>query len=230
MRKILSIAVTFIGLVGYAFAQKPTPPPPTPPPPPLVVQCPTIAIAGPTGVFAAGETMRYSARVDMREQPLSIEYKWTVNPAVTFAGQGGPEIEFERPASGRNNVTVSLEVLGLPQHCPRNASETASWTPAPVASRLDQFLGPLTKIPDLRIKRITNSLRSQPTSQLFVVLEYPTDATEAAAKQKGQLIASLLKTAGIEDTRITYALGKTTRERVQFWLVPAGAEFPKIEK
>ena len=234
MRKIFFIAVSIVVLAGYAFAQRPTPspsaPPPPPQPPPVVMQCPTIAIAGPTGVIAAGETMRYSARVDMRDQPLSVEYKWTVSPAVAFAGQGGPEIEFERPASARNNVTVQLELLGLPQHCPRNASETASWTPAPVAARIDQLMGPLPKTLDQRIKRIANSLRNQPTAQLFVVLEYPTDATEAAAKEKGRLIASLLKTAGLEDTRITYALGKTSRERVQFWLVPAGAEYPKIEK
>ena len=231
MRKILSIAVSVAAFTGYALAQRPTPSPSgTPPPQPPAVRCPTIGITGPTGAVAAGETMRYSARLDVEDPSWDIEYRWNISPVLTFAGQGGPEIEFERPATGRNNVTVSLEILGLPPQCPRNAAATASWTPAPVAARLEQLIGPLPKTLEQRLRRIISSLRGQPTSLLFVVLEHPTDETEAAAKEKGRLIASLLKTAGLEDARITYALGKTSRERVQFWLVPAGAEYPKIEK
>lgn len=231
MRKFFFIAASIATLAIPVLAQRPTPTPPTQPPPaPVVVQCPTIALAGPTQAVAPGETMRFSARLGATAQPFGLEYRWVVNPTVNFAGQGGPEIEFERPTTGRNSVTVNLEIIGLPAHCPRNASDTKSWAPAPTAIRLDQFMGALAKIPDSRIKRILSSVRARPDSMLFVVLEHPTDETENAAKEKGRLIASLLKTAGLEDNRITYALGKTSRERVQFWLVPAGAEYPKLEK
>lgn len=219
-----------MGLAGFAFAQKPAQPSPQPPkpPPPVVVPCPAVTIEGPKGNVAPGETIRYSARVDTKDLAGMPQFKWTINPAAVFAGQGGPEIEFERQAM--NRLTVTLEVVGLPGHCPRHATANAAWAPTPVARRLDQFAGPLTKIPDQRLNRIVNALRYQATSQLFVVLEYNDHAAEPAAKQKGHLVADLLAKSGLDSKRVSYAIGKTTRDSVQFWLVPAGAEYPKIEK
>lgn len=216
-----------------AWAQRPTPSPQNPPPapPPAPAPCPAIQLTGPKGPIGPGETLRYSTRVDQQGTGYYIEFKWTTNPAgINFAGQGGPEIEFERPAGNRNSVMVTVEVMGLPAHCPRTASEGTSWTPTPQPRMLDQFLGPLTTITDQRMRRITSSLRGQPGAMLFVVLEYDLDTGEAAAKQKGTLVASLLKKALVDDKSVSYALGKTSRERVQFWLVPQGAEYPKLEK
>ena len=231
MRSYLVVAIAVLGLAGSVLAQRPgqTPAPtPAQPPPAAAVACPAISIAGPVRNTKPGETIRYAARVDAKDGPVSVQFRWTINPATIFAGQGGPEIEFERPVM--DSVSVSLEVIGLPAHCQRNASETSTFDPAPAASRLDQFSGPLAKIPDPRLKRMVDILRNRPESQLYVALEYMTDETEPAAKQKAQLIASLLRKAGVEDKRVAYVIGKTQRERVQFWFVPAGAEYPRIEK
>jgi hypothetical protein len=186
-----------------------------------------ILIAGPDKSLKPGETVRYAARVDT-SGPLDLRYRWTTNPVTVFAGQGGPEIEFERPSLYM--VNVSVEIAGLPDNCIKNASETSTFDRTPVATRLDQFLGPLPKTLEARLKRINDSLLRQPEAQLFVVLEYTGEAGESAAKQKAQMIASLLKQSGADDKRIAYVLGKTPRESVQLWLVPAGADYPKIEK
>lgn len=228
MRKYLLVIAVVLGLTGIAIAQKPAQPPPATPPPPGVAPCPTVSITGPNRSVAKGETIRYTARIDTKEQPLNIEFKWSINPETVFAGQGGSEIEFERPAG--NSLTVSLEILGAPETCPRNASETSNWDPGPVARRLDQFVGPSAKISDLRVKRIADRMRNEPSARLYIVLEHITDEAAPAARQKAQMIASLLLKSGLEAKRVTYVIGKTPRERVQFWLVPAGAEYPKIEK
>ena len=228
MRKYLLVIAAVLGWAGTAIAQKPAQPPPATLSTPIAAPCPTISITGPNRSVAKGETIRYTARIDTKDPQLNVEFKWSINPETVFAGQGGPEIEFERPAS--NSVTVSLEILGPPETCPRNASETSNWDPGPVARRLDQFLGPSAKISDLRVKRVADRMRNEPSARLYIVLEYITVEAEAAAKQKAQMIAALLLKTGLEAKRVTYVIGKTPRERVQFWLVPAGAEYPKIEK
>ncbi len=229
MRKYLLITVSVLGLAGYAFAQDPAPKPvQTPVPKPTVVPCPAVQIGSPSRTAKRGETIKYAARVNNTVSLSPLQYNWTVSPDTVFAGQGGHEIEFERPSG--DILNVRLEVVGLPPHCNRNAAVSTRFNPSPRAFRLDQFIGPLTTISDRQLKRIADVVRRQPTSQLFVVLEYNSDETELAAKQKGQLIASLLSKSQVDVKRINYLLGQTSRERVQFWLVPDGAEVPTIEK
>lgn len=232
MRKLVTVLSLVFWLASAALAQKPEIGRPVPPPPvqsqQIPAPCPVFSLERPSQSTRAGETIRYSVRMDANGMSMPLEYRWTLNPSTIFAGQGGSIIEFERPAS--QSLYVGLEIVGIPAHCPRNANETMHWDPTPQSIRLDTFPGPLTKITDQRWNRIASTHRSRPDSILFVVLEYKDDAGEAEAKQKGALVASLVKASSLDTNRISYVLGKTRYDRVQIFLIPLGAELPKLEK
>ena len=232
MRKVLPVLSLVFWLTGATLAQKPETVRPVPPqpvqPPQAPAPCPVFSLERPPSSTKAGETIRYSVRMDATGMSMPLEYRWTLNPPTIFAGQGSGVIEFERPAN--QALYVGLEIAGIPTHCPRNANETMHWDPTPQPIKLDTFPGPLTKITDQRWNRIAANHRTRADSMLFIVLEYKEDAGEAEAKQKGALIASMVKASNLDPARISYVLGKTKYDRVQIFLVPPGAELPKLEK
>ena len=97
----------------------------SPPPSPAPANCPTLEVAGPSGVTARGTIMPFVVLVS-EPRLKNLSFSWTVSTGTIAEGQGTRVIKVRAPASnGTKNITATVTVQGLPQGCRNVASDTA---------------------------------------------------------------------------------------------------------
>ncbi|MDQ3800355.1 MAG: hypothetical protein M3384_12965 [Acidobacteriota bacterium] len=87
--------------------------------------CPEISVIGPSGIAAptSGEPVTYTAKVENAEN-FQLEYLWEISAGEIISGQGTPSIELRARQDDPSNITVTVEIKGLPEGCPNVFSET----------------------------------------------------------------------------------------------------------
>jgi hypothetical protein len=123
--------------------------------------CPSITVTGPAGMIGFGDAAQFSASVDGLESLIGIGYEWSVNEGTIVEGQGTSAISVRTTKENQGaNITVTVQVTGIPVGCTTSASEVARVAPmiscglpvdeyGPVLwleeqARLDNFLIQLT--------------------------------------------------------------------------------------
>jgi hypothetical protein len=113
MRLLLSLSA-LVALSASAFAQQGVP------------ACPQISVNGPAGTVGVGKDIGYVFVAMGWDDAKPIGIMWTVSQGDIVRGQGTRQM-FVRPVLGQNSLNASAVVTGLPEGCPNQASETASW-------------------------------------------------------------------------------------------------------
>jgi seryl-tRNA synthetase len=84
--------------------------------------CPKISITAPQGLVHYGDEISFVANVNPASDRYA--YKWTAS-AGNIEGQATSRIKIraDKPEMESRHIQVTVEVAGLPQNCPKTASE-----------------------------------------------------------------------------------------------------------
>ncbi len=187
--------------------------------------CPTVkvigSVVGGRHIPRPGDLLSFTADVNGLPEPKDLVYKWTIGSGVLLAGQGTPRIEVLMPDG--NSITAAVEVEGLPSGCPNSDSETVAWDPAPAAAKLDEFSGPLKKVPPERFANIVKAVTDCPSCKFYIFIP---GANHRERSARREVLAERLSIRRHDGPRITYVDVPDTDDRVTVWLVPPGAAPP----
>jgi hypothetical protein len=181
-------------------------------------RCPVISVDGPPGIPQPGEPYVFNA--DVKPLESKITYKWTVSYGTIAEGQGTPTIRVRlRPDEFAPTATV--EIGGLPDECPKVASEYAVADPPLQPKKLDTFSLPLSSKSDQRFQIVAGAINNDPTSQAFVFLP-------AVKSIRDAFVQRLFKFArgDFDFSRVTYVDTAVDSKFIEVWLVPPGATPP----
>lgn len=189
--------------------------------------CPTVSVIGPDFSPKANEPQIFSASVSEEAKNYKIEYKWSVHNGEILEGQGTPTIKvLQKQESIGENLTATVEFLGLPKGCERSESGTAPMCECVTSILIDEFSEPISQIDKARIDNIFTVLENDPTAQLFVILAYKENTSQKKIRKREQKIFNSLTKSGIERAGITLIKGSTDADVIRFYIVPAGGEPP----
>ncbi|MFZ1700179.1 MAG: Ig-like domain-containing protein [Pyrinomonadaceae bacterium] len=204
MTRVLLIVFLLLVLGGAAFAQ-----------------CPAVSVTGEPGNLRVGERIRFVGRVDSQTPIPDLKHSWSVNNGRIVKGEDSLEIDVSIDDYSKN-LTVTITVSGVPKGCPDRASETLGIDLRPAAIKLDEFVGPLDKIPATRFENIRQKIIDNPNAQIHVLLSGP--YPESIKAKRAVLVREIAERS--PDSRISFVDVLFKADRVAVWLVPPGADLP----
>ena len=171
--------------------------------------CPTITVAGPTGITRPGEIATFTASMD-RQVPSNLTTRWIVEGAeIVRQTQFSVDVRISCNAP----VTATIVFDGLPNGCPAKASESYEVICDPGAQKLGELSGPKYRLDIELLETIKSVLIEQPNSQIYVVLPMGLKMPKAISRQlaKNQIDPKRITTVN-RDIKV-----------IRFWLVPPGS-------
>jgi len=184
-------------------------------------ECPEVFIVGPASIVKPGNPWVYTAGLRTNGRAYAAEYLWTVSHGKIVNGQGTTRVEVVHDQPEVGNLTVTVEVRGLPQGCLNTASESVAIDAAPSATKLDEFDSSLNSIPDDRFGKVVAAVQNNPNSQLFIFVPPIATIKSALAARFDSVIHER-----VDGPRITFIDAPVKSNLVQIWLVPPGATPP----
>lgn len=192
-----------------------------------ISQCPTISVIGPSSFPNPDELVTYTANVSEEANKYPIKFSWSVNGGQIIEGQGTSIIK----TTWKNSKYVfvaTVKIEGLPENCANTFSEVMHYEPAPQAEKIDEISDKTTKFEDNRTDKIIKDIKENPSAQLFVLIYSKNIQT---LTDEVQIIKNmLLKDNKTLADHLTFVKTVSSKEKIEFWLVPAGAAPPEIEK
>jgi hypothetical protein len=189
--------------------------------------CPVISIRGPMELIKPGEIANYSVEAKEDKDLNGLQYKWSVSEGTIVSGQGTTAIEVRQPNS---NITVTVEINGLPHGCERIFSDTGIWDAGPAITLLDHFTIPLGTIAADRIENIRHYAYSNPNAGIFLVGHADNQAAlKDLPVQTEKLIKQIMgqTTDGIYITNLDC---QGPDNFIDVWLAPPGATPPTCQR
>lgn len=214
MRRILLSIISLAILSAIAIGQAGVEPP-----------CPRISVE-PVRSADFSDPILFKAEIGTEIEFYSPTYQWKAHNGKILAGHSTREIEV-RIVSFEKNLTVAIEIDGLPSNCPSTASVTMSIDLPPVATLLDMITGTISKVPQRRFDKIIDAADANPNAQIYMVISGSKLNTKASLLTKQSLLINGLVRKPAERDRFKFLISNNTDDRVFIWLVPIGAEAPK---
>ncbi len=188
--------------------------------------CPGFHLRGPNGIPANGQIILFFVRWNDGTGDIKPVYKWNVAGSGEFVGGQGTPVAEVKVFAG-SNFTVSVEIAGLPAGCRNTAAETGVIDLGPVASKLEEYTGPLTRIPKSQMEGILKTLKENPGSQLFVVLSGGNQDPQRTISRKRKVLEKDLLSKFETSPPVTIIEQLQGKEdKLSIWLVPPGAAPP----
>ena len=186
--------------------------------------CPAISISGPSGIVMPYESAAYSVSANAAGNDLKLEYVWSVSAGEIVEGQGTQGITVRQP---ENQLTVTVELIGLPDSCQNTFSETSSGNCGlPIAEELNEFSGDFAKIDKTSFDKIIDALQNDSNAQLYIFNKYKKNTPRKKINKRNKEVKDYLVNSGIETERIKTVEAVAKADTIEFWLVPAGASPP----
>ena len=133
-------------------------------------QCPKISVYGPVGVTQPGEKFVFTAQLD-GSLPMNLSYRWEVSNGKIADGQGTLKISADAKwHEGGTTVTATLNVLGMPDACPRSASASAGVACMCSSVLIDEFGRLENKAVTKRLDKLFAELAKHPTNQGYIII------------------------------------------------------------
>lgn len=193
--------------------------------------CPAISVISQSFMPKSGEPMAFTATLSEQAKMYDIKYIWTVSRGKILAGQGTPAIKttWENP---NHSILVNVEIKGLPESCEKTASEIMNYEPPVQPEKIFESSLSNNKLLKVKNDMMIDSLKADPSAQLFVVFYFKESSSQNSIDQKIKRIENyLIDTNLIDKDRISKVKTFSEKqEKVQFWLVPSGVMPPTPEK
>ncbi len=212
-----SILILLCCLAAFAQANKTSP-------------CPTISITGPPAVPIPNEPIIYVANISNEVDNFNANYKWSAANGEIIEGQGTLIIKVLQNDIIKN-LTVTLEVAGLPESCSNIISETMGCgLKVPQALLIEELSSPITQIEKAGDFEKSAALDDNPNAQLHIIFRYKKNTPQKIITRTERKLFNNLIKAGVEKERITLIQGFADTESIQFWLVPTVTTVPEIDQ
>ena len=196
-----------------------------PPPRPF---CPNVSIYCPD-TTAAGQAVTFTATASGGTPGITPQYNWTVSAGTITSGQGTPSITVDTSGLMGRPVTAKVEVMGYELQC--SATCTTQLPEQPKPKLFDEIGDVRFNDEKARLDNFAIQLQNEPGSVGYILVypgrrSRPGDAQRRADRAKDYLVS----TRGLSPTRLaTLVGGQRDALTIQLWVVPAGAEPPRIE-
>jgi hypothetical protein len=131
--------------------------------------CPALSASCPD-VVDVGQPITFTVSGYGQAKPAATGFNWTVSAGTITSGQGTPSITVRTQGLGGQNVTASLEVIGLDPSCPRIVSCTTSVNP-PIIERehFDEYGNIRFNDEKARLDNFAFQLENLPTFTGYIV-------------------------------------------------------------
>jgi hypothetical protein len=191
--------------------------------------CPAITVSCPDEPVEPGKSVTFTANVNGRlDASAKLKYIWTVAAGTISKGQDTPSITVDISGlTGREAITATVEVEGLPDDCPARASCTASMLIGCVMP-FDRY-GPIDSEDEMaRLDNFAIQLMEEPVTEGCIIAYGGRVAREGEALARAERAKKYLsETRGVARDRITVVDGGFREDvTVELWIVPAGASQP----
>jgi hypothetical protein len=196
-----------------------------PPPKPF---CPNVSIYCPD-TSAAGQPVTFTANVSGGTPNVTPQYNWTVSAGTISSGQGTTSITVDTAGLAGRPVTAKVDVLGYELQC--SATCTTQLPEPPKARPFDEIGDVRFNDEKARLDNFAIQLQNEPGSVGYILVypgrkSKPGDAQRRADRAKDYLVS----TRGLSPTRVATVVGGQREQlTIQLWMVPAGAEPPRIQ-
>lgn len=188
--------------------------------------CPGVDVSG-GGIVAVGEVTSFTANVDLKGKDLNLEYLWKVEgEGKITSGQGTKSITVELVSE--RNITVTVEVKGLPEGCQNTASDVLGCRLRPPSPRLADEFGVIPNGElDARVDAFVQALGNEPNAQGYIIV-YGTDREIL----RREIVIKRYADSGENDrSRVMFVRGGEnpkgeTGAMTRLWIVPPSAEPP----
>lgn len=193
------------------------------------VSCPQVYVDGPMGNGNVGEPTLYLVRIVPADKAVGLSYLWSVTTSRgelgMVRGQGTQSILVPW---NDDTITVTIRVIGLPRGCPETASSSTPYEPRPVAEKLDEFPGPLSKVSKARFEAVFEASTRNPNARLYILVGGKRGNVSRSIRSKRSSLKSiLLDKLNRIGHKAVIVDSKRADDRVTIWLLPAGAQLPK---
>ena len=184
-----------------------------------VCECPTLSVSD-GGVVAPGSAMNFTANLT---GGASVTYNWSVSAGTISSGQGTSSISVDTTGLAGQNVTATVDIVGLDAscNCTTTASGSGSVSAKPEKTLVDTFDKAVDDDVKARVDAFYITLNNNPNAQGYII-NY---GTAAEIKKRRAQIMKAINFRKYDAGRVTFvdspgAAGVSTK----FYLVPAGAE------
>lgn len=218
MKSFLFILILIFAFCVAAFAQTDK-----------IPLCPSISVTGPAGVPKPDEPIVFTEILSKEADKFNLQYNWTVVGGKIIEGQGSLSVKAIHKEAGRN-LTLTVEVNGLPEECARTASETSS-APClpPTLQLLDEFSISESRIDKARVDSFLVNLQNDPSAAGYIIESFTKGTSRKTIQQKSQRIFGYLKLRAIEKDQIVLLNCFSNKTLTRFYSVPAGATRPTCD-
>lgn len=167
--------------------------------------CPTIDVTG-GGVAEVGEPTAFKLKVEGFDLS-KLSFVWTISGGEILEGQGTLSIKVSRK-NYDENLTATIEVVGLPAGCPAVESETASTIDRAPPLLFDEFGALLNKDVETRIKNLFAELGNLPRAKGYII-NYGTESEIERHEKQIREAAGVLDLDASRMTLVEVALSRT---------------------
>ena len=218
MKSFLFIAIAILTFGGGAFAQTD-----------VILLCPTIDVLSPAGIPEPKEPVTFTANLSKEAKNFNLEYKWTASGGEIIQGQGTLAVKVLQKVFGEV-LTLTLEVIGLPQECANTslASMVITICSAPL-ELLDELSIAAFRIDKARLDNFLVRLQNNPSARGYIIESFAKRTSRNLISKKNQKIFGYLKLRAFKKDQIVLLNASADKNLTQFILVPAGATPPSCD-
>ncbi len=201
--------------------------------------CPyNFALDGP-GRINEGDLVTYAA-INSGTTPIPIKYAWTVANGVVKSGLGTPTITVDSTGMGGKTINAVLDVNDdvYDNKCRQVIAVPTDVIPpnivVPKAFICDEFESRSADDDKARFDNCAIQVQNMPEGQLHIFIYPGTDRVSTTRNTYERLSKRMLdymvKDLRVDPKRITLIKASNrAKTTYQMWIVPAGAELPKMQ-
>ena len=191
--------------------------------------CPTILVNGPSGVLAPTEPAIFEAVISNKTSATGLKYIWTTTIGKIATGQGTSNIELVLPEDiNGGNVTVTVNIEGLPVGCPSSTSEVAPMMAVIEGDPVDEYGRMSRRDETARFDNFFFQLKSNPSYDGLVVIGFNEKDSRQRKINSLRQIIDLLNFRRYNINKLSFAIGEgASEQQTSLWLVFPGGKLPK---
>lgn len=193
-------------------------------------KCPTFTVSGPV-IIMHGEPLIFLVKFEDEKLGQQFNFKWTVTGGNLIEGQGTQHIKVKVEDDTKSfTVTVTLEVEGLPENCPKAASATTDFITCglPKARLIDKVQHTTKKELKERLGKFISLLEEEYMSFAYIFFHFGKRISARDRVKLVNIIKAEFTKRGIDLNRLTLVDDRREEKTAyEFWVVPAGTQNPQ---
>jgi hypothetical protein len=181
------------------------------------IDCPSISVTGPSYGVPLGTPIKFSGDIGKEVEKYNVQYFWSISSGKLISGQGSKTI-IVLEEQGKN-VTVLLEVKGLPEKCYFTASETAIPHDPPSPILIDEFDSFGRSGTRGRLDKLFDELQSDKDAEGVVLF-----SNDNGLLSRIKILRNHVRFRHFSAERITIAISDDAGQLTRFYRLSPGAE------